>query len=116
MNCRRAEQLLSRQLDSRLPDREEQALRAHLPECPACRRLAAMARRWWRLSRRSGSFRTLWPAVSIIGAAAPGRSPLAGHGLPGSFRACSPGSFAHDGSGSSVPGDNSFVQFRSCGG
>ena len=37
MNCKRAQKLLSRQLDGLLTDRQMAAVTAHLADCPPCR-------------------------------------------------------------------------------
>jgi len=41
MNCRKAEKLISKQLDNRLEARESAWLENHLQNCPACARLAS---------------------------------------------------------------------------
>lgn len=41
MNCRKAEKLISKQLDNRLEARESAWLENHLQHCPACARLAS---------------------------------------------------------------------------
>ena len=41
MNCRKAEKLISKQLDNRLEARESAWLEDHLQNCPACARLAS---------------------------------------------------------------------------
>ncbi len=44
MNCKKAEQWLSLELDGELPESRQSLLRAHVEECPACRELE----RQWR--------------------------------------------------------------------
>jgi anti-sigma factor RsiW len=39
MNCKKAEQWLSRALDGELPEKEARRLQEHLAACPACRQL-----------------------------------------------------------------------------
>ena len=56
MNCRCVEQLLSDELEGRVPGCEENAFQAHLRDCPACAALVehehALARRL-RLAMRA---------------------------------------------------------------